>query len=194
MDTTSKKPLSREELVERLKAIAADETIRVENHGAMCYCPAEPFEKHVPCDLCGSDISYDIIMGDVHETILELVDEMADWGYDVKVKTVCKPCAEKIKEELYPVRMPKVDNEFTRRLILMRRDPVYLGEVNHVFYFRTSSDEDYHRAISNDHYQYKALLALMQNQQMYSGDYDESHYLADEINDIEFLTGIRYNV
>ena len=135
-----------------------------------------------------------MIMGDDHEAILEIVDEMADLGYDVKVETVCKSCAEKIKEELYPVRMPKVDNEFTRRRILMRHDPVYLSKVNHVFYFRTSSDEDYHRAISNDHNQYNAVLTLMKNEQMYSGDYDESHYLADEINDIEFLTGIRFNV
>ena len=194
MKDNTKKVLTKEELIERLKIIAADETPREESHGAMCYCPAPPIEEHVPCDLCGSDISYKKFMGDDHKLILQLVWEMANLGYDVKVETVCKSCAERIKEELYPAWKPKEDNELTRRMLLMRRDPVYLEEINHIFYFRTSSDQDYHRAISNEHNRYKTLLTLLQNRPMYNGRYDESHYIADEIDTLEFMTGIKFNV
>ena len=49
------KPLSKEELINRLKAIAADNTPRIENPGAMCYSPMVPSQEHFSCEICGGD-------------------------------------------------------------------------------------------------------------------------------------------
>ena len=172
----SKKHLSKEELVERLKAIAADETPRVESRGAMCYSPSIPKELHIKCQNCGCDITYDSFND--HRAIMACVNEISRLGYDAKLKTICNSCAETLKKELY----------------LDKKEDIWLDVINHVFCFRTSENEEYHRVIANDFYQYQALLTLLQNKPMYYGDYDESHYIADEIETLEFMTGIQFNV
>lgn len=181
----AKKPLSKDELIARLKAIASDDSPRIENFGAMCYSQMCPPEKHIGCDICGSDICY--FDWSTHDTILDLVAEIANLGYDVKIETVCKTCAEKIKKEVYPNMKSEDDEEFD-----WEKD-IWLDSINHVFYFRTSSDAEYHRAIANYKDSYRALLALLQNNPMYSDSRDGSHYIADEIDVLEFMTGIQFN-
>ena len=185
MNNTSKTPLTKEELVERLKAIATDDTPRIEHPGAMCYCPLLPTYKHTKCDDCGCDIIYD----EFDDTrIKKTVQEIAQLGYDVKLTTLCKACAEKLKNELFPNMKSRGEEDYDWK------NDVYIEKTNYVFYFRTTADVEYHRAISNNIYQYKALLTLMHNEPMYGGIYDESHYLADETDTLEYMTGIKFGV
>ena len=181
----AKNPLSKDELIARLKAIASDDSPRVENFGAMCYSQMSPPEKHEKCDMCGSDICYHD--WSTHDTILDLVEGIAKLGYDVKIETVCHSCAEKIKKEIYPNMKSEDEEGFD-----WEKD-IWLNSINHVFYFRTSSDSEYHRAIANYKYSYKALLALLLNIPMYNDSYNASHYIADEIDILEFMTGIKFN-
>lgn len=182
----AKKKLSKEELLARLKAIASDDSPRVEKFGAMCYSQMSPPEKHLKCDVCGADTSY--CDWNNHETILELVNDMAKLGYDVKVETVCESCAEKVKKEVYPDMKSPGDDNFD-----WDKD-IWLSDINHIFYFKTTSDIEYHRAIANYKNPYKALLTLFQNKPMYYDSYDASHYIADEIETLEFMTGIKFDV
>lgn len=170
------KPLSKEELIERLKAIAADDSPREEAMSAMCYSPSMPPMQKTKCDICGSEICY---FGWGDDKISDYVKGIASLGYDVKVETVCKSCAEKMKKEIYPNTKP--DDV----------DDIWLSEINHIFFFRTSVDEEYHRAIANDESQYRTLLAFLQNEKKYYDEYHECNYLADEIDTIEFMTGIK---
>ena len=82
--------------------------------------------------------------------IEELVKSIASMGYDVRVKSYCKKCCKKLKEELYPGidDVIVIDKEHSIDISLEKR--------NHVFYFRTDCNEPYHRAIANDslYYQY----------------------------------------
>ena len=165
------KSLSKEELLARLKAIASDNSPRIENFGAMCYSQMSPPEKHFKCDVCGTDTSY------------------SDWNnHDVKVETVCESCAEKVKKEVYPDMKSPNDDGFD-----WDKD-IWLSDINHIFYFKTTSDTEYHRAIANYWSPYKALLTLFQNKPMYYDSYDASHYIADEIETLEFMTGIKFDV
>ena len=97
MTLMEKKAKTKEELIERLKAIAADDTPRVRHEGAMCYSMAAPPEKHQKCDSCSKDICYHDC--DRHESISKLVEEMVKLGYDVKVEKLCESCTEKLKKE-----------------------------------------------------------------------------------------------
>lgn len=182
------KPLSKEELIERLKAIAADETPRVDNPGAMCYSPIAPQTKHAKCSACGCDIQYYDYNDIEDKPIKKLVKEIAHLGYDAKVSTICKTCAEKLKKELYPNMKSEDEDGFNWKTDFR------IDEINFVFYFRTSKETEYHRTIANSAYKYMALLTLLENERMYSGYYDESHYIADEIDTLEYMTGIKFNV
>lgn len=185
------KPLSKEELIARLKAIANDETPREVSNGAMCYCPRSLYEeeKHIKCDICGSDTVYTVYFtGDRHKSILAQVKRIADLGYDVKVESICESCAEKLKNELYPNSKSCGDEGFD-----WEKDICLCG-VNHVFYFRSSDEEEYHRAIADNIYKYEALLTLLENKPMYYDNYDNNYYIADEIDTLEFMTGIKFDI
>lgn len=180
----AKKPLSKEELVARLKAMAADETPRERHPGAMCYSICMPPENHLKCDMCGKDICYHSWN---HETVIEMVDKMKKLGYDVKVDTVCETCAKKLKVELYPdLKKPDDDgyDEFK---------DIHIFDINHIFYFRTSSDEQYHRAIAYHPYNYKPLLALMQNEHEFLDGHGANHFTDEEKESLEFMTGINFD-
>ncbi len=179
------KPLSKDELIARLKAIASDDSPRVHELCAMFYSRMSPPEKHIKCDLCGSDICY-FDWGE-RDTILDLVEEIAKLGYDVKIETTCKPCTEKIKKEVYPNMKSEDEEGFD-----WKKD-MWLSYINYVFFFRTSNDFEYHRAIANNTNSYKVLLTLLQNKPKYNDDRGASHYIADEIDVLEFMTGIKFN-
>ena len=184
-ENMGKKPLSKEELVARLKALAADNTPRVRHLGAMCYCVTDPPKKRFKCDLCGKNVIYQSWQ---HDDVVKTVNEMKELGYDVKLDTVCKTCAEKLKDELYPdLKKPGDDgyDEFK---------DIHLFEINHIFYFRTSEDEDYHRAIAYHSYDYEELLCLMQNQREYFDGHMKNHFLDEEKENLEFMTGIKFEL
>ena len=181
-----KKAKTKEELIERLKAIAADGTPRVRHEGAMCYSMAAPPEKHQKCDSCGIDICY--YDWNRHDNIVELVQEMAKLGYDVKVEHVCMSCGKKLKKEIYPNMKLEDDEGFD-----WDKD-IRISELNHVFYFRISSEEKYHRAIANSVEQYKSVLCLFQNKAEYQGGFGRNHFIDEELDTLEFMTGIHFEI
>ena len=181
-----KKPLTKEELIERLKAIAADDTPKQRHLGAMCYSMVEPPEKHHKCEMCGKDITYHD--WDRLESIVGLVQEMAKLGYDVKVKTVCESCAEELKKELYPNIKSEDDEGYD-----WEKD-IWIFDLNLIFYFRTSSEEEYHRAIANSENQYKSVLCLFQNKAEYQGGFGRNYFIDEELDTLEFMTGIHFEI
>ena len=180
-----KKPLSKEELIARLKAIAADDTPREVSMGAMCYSQMSPPTKHTKCNGCGCKITYHD--WNTHDTIVDLVEKIKSLGYDVKVEVICQNCGEKLKKEIYPDCKSCDDEEFDWD------NKVWISDINHAFYFRHTTDTEYHRAIANSVNNYKSLLILLQNKPMYRDRFDRSHYIADEISTLEFMTGINFN-
>ena len=180
-----KKPLSKEELVQRLKVMAADETPKVRHMGAMCYSIMEPPEKHFKCEMCGKEYSYHSWN---HDSIIEIVDEMKKLGYDVKVETVCKTCAEKLKNELYPDMKKPGDEGYDEFKDL------WIFDINHIFYFRTSSKDEYHRAIAHHPSDYKPLLSLMQNKSSFFSSQGRSCFVDEEVENLEFMTGIKFDI
>ena len=181
----AKKPLSREKLVARLKAIAADESLRIVRMGAMCYSASMPPEMHTACDICGCDIKF-FEYGDDGE-IIETVEKIKSLGYDAKVEEVCEACCDKLKMELYPNIKTLGDKDVDSD------DDICVGNLNYIFYFRLSPDEEYHREIANDCKLYKALLAFLRNKPKFTDYYDNEYYIADEIETLGYMTGIKCN-
>lgn len=183
----AKNTLSKEELIARLKIIAADETPRVENMGAMCYSEMAPPLKSTTCDACKGEIEY--YDWNTHDEIVKLVKQIKALGYDAKLEILCEECADKLKEILYPDSLSEDEDEEDNDESIR----VYTYEINHVFYFKLAEDSVYHRAIANDENLYRSLLTLLENKPMYSDSYDENHYIVDEINTLSFMTGINFN-
>lgn len=180
------KPLSKEELVARLKVIASDDTPRIRNFGAMCYMRGSAPEKHTNCDGCNNDIEYSDY--NTHDTILEMVRKMKILGYDVKVQTLCENCAEKLYKEADPESKIVLDEGF-----VFSKD-IFFHDINHIFYFKASGDTDYHKVITNNADKYQTLLTFLQNKVMYDDDDDYSHYIAEEKEILELMTGIKFDV
>lgn len=118
--------------------------------------------------------------------IKDCVKSMAHMGYDVKVESLCRNCCNKLKEELYPGinDVNIIDEEHTIYMSLDKR--------NHVFYFRTDSNEPYHRAIANDsiYYQYvQAFLQVVSNPRAHI--VLEDNFLSKQTHIIEYMTGLK---
>ena len=171
-----KKPLSREELIARLRAISADGTPREQHMGAMCYSIVMP-ERSALCDICKKEFTY--YEWGVRKRIESDVRKMANLGYDVKVEIVCSSCAEALKAELHP-------NEPDFPTVSIR-------DINFLLSFRTSPDEEYHRAIANIVDYYSSLLSLLKNSPMYFNRFDRNYYIADEKDVLRFMTGIDFD-
>ena len=98
--------LERENLIVRLKQMAGDdigsiiETRRSE--GAMCYSPAAPDMLYsFICPKCGREVkvqTYGYEYEHDIEIMQEIIYEMVDLGYDVKVRRVCSVCSQREKK------------------------------------------------------------------------------------------------
>ena len=75
-----------------------------------------------------------------------------------------------------------------------KHEKIRIGDLNHIFYFRLPDDIEYHRTIANREGQYAALLTLLQNEQKYGDYFGNSHYIADDIDTLEFMTGIKFDI
>lgn len=186
------KKLSREELIIQLQAISTEGGTRELMSGAMCYCPAphkispqwyDKFtrKKIVWCNKCHRLIICD---RDPNE-IEELVKSIASMGYDVRVKSYCKKCCKKLKEELYPDidDVIVIDKEHSIDISLEKR--------NHVFYFRTDCNEPYHRAIANDSLYYQYVHDYLEQTSKRGDSINGSHFTRWQRHVIEYMTGLK---
>lgn len=173
---TNKKALTKKELIERLKTIAADETPREYSMGAMCYSMGYPSPEPVKCDICGKEIKpeYD------HDDIKGYVEKFKQRGYDAKIQCLCFECADKTLAEIKPKLKPK-----------KRKEWLIEDTANYLFSFRISKEDDYYRVFENYSCMYRVLLAFLDGETSYLNDFDCRHYLADELEDLLQMTGIK---
>ena len=159
----------REELIQRLKAMAEEEVLPREQRlmGAMCYCPAAPDITYTfSCPRCGriiKELDYD--SRDELNKITSLVEEMKQLGYDVKTERVCSVCSGS-----------------------SGRHPL---DVDTLFYFRFRGMETYHVAVANCSWVYKVVLSFLRSENAYYGDRDELEYVSEQKDIIEKMLGIK---
>lgn len=148
----------REELIQRLKAMAEEEVLPREQRlmGAMCYCPAAPDITYTfSCPRCGRIIKeFDYDSRDELNKITSLVEEMKQLGYDVKIERVCSICSG--NSGMHPL------------------------DVDTLFYFRFKGMETYHVTVANHSPAYKVVLDFLCSKNPY---YD-SEYYKDIIEDM----------
>ena len=167
----AKESLSKEELIEQLKALSESETPESVHMGAMCYSPAPPQTHEVKCESCGKIVEgYDWERS--RTGIIKTVEEIRKLGYGAKVETVCAACAAKLG----------VKKEDGNALVE--------GRLYNVFYFKTKVDEHYHVAESSDEDEYEAVLAYLKKEPTYADYYGATRQVKDELNVIKRMTGI----
>ena len=161
---------TKEKLIEQLKALANDVTEIPLSMGAMCYSPAPRQPVMVKCESCGNQIqvlSWRRVGDDVLKKKIRTIEKL---GFDAKVKQLCSDCI--------------------RKLGLIDEDSLYDNEVYNVFYFKTKEQEYYHLAISNNEYDYDAVIAFLKGEKSYKDFYDATRLLKDEFALIKRMTGI----
>jgi len=159
----------REELIQRLKAMAEEEVLPPGQRpwGAMCYSPVAPNMTYTfTCPRCGrivKELDYDSRY-ELHK-IASMVNEMKQLGYDVKIERVCSICSGSSGK--HPL------------------------EVDTLFYFRFKGMEAYHVVVANNLQAYKIALAFLRSENAYYGDRDELEYVSEHRDVIEEMLGIK---
>lgn len=180
-----KNPLSKEELIKQLKAIAKKKTIlpTLPTMGVMCYSIAEPKEIIFKCEHCGKMYHISSLFWE-GDSIGKRVGEIRNLGYDAEVGAVCSKCA---------IKLGLIDeNDSTS----MDR------KIHWLFKFKARGQEKWHLAISNDPFDYDALIAFLKNEPTYIthmstyrsgyGFCDEPHFTKAKLGIIMQLTGIDF--
>lgn len=166
----SKECLTREELTERLKAIAKQETIEpISGPNAMCYSPRFFEPVSVKCDSCGNDIKTDDEFEEKLVKIKSFVKNINQLTFRAKIQCVCKKCATKLGFE----------NEIA---------PIV------VFYFKAKGDKDFRLAISEDPDDYEVVESFLVYNLVYnkipSLPPESEGIIKGNIDVIERMTGI----
>lgn len=177
-----KTPLSKEELIKQLRAIAKKKvplpTLPRPDMRVMCYCINAPEEVTIKCEHCGKmyHIPDPFYMG---HSIFDKVATIKDLGYDAAVEVVCSKCA---------IKLGLIDEYDSTSVI------------HHLFKFKARGQEKWHLAISNDPYDYDALIAFLENEPIYitngskyvrgHGWCDEPHFTKAKLDRIIQMTGI----
>ena len=166
----------REELIQRLKAMAEEEVLpQVQKEhrsgivqkllssmgveGAMCYDPVGPDITYTfTCPRCGrivKELDY-YSRYELHK-IASLVKKMKQLGYDVKTERVCSICS--------------------------GRSGKHPLDVDILFYFRFKGMETYHVAVANHSRAYKVVLDFLRSK--------NSYYVSEYKDVIERMLGIK---
>ena len=159
--------LTREELNERLSALAEipDETPTVP--GATCYIGTigEPEYTPLPCNTCSENAQMTEWQINSLEDIQATVNEIIKEGFDVKLDVIiaCKKCAAE-------------DN----------------ARYQTIFGIRFIDDADYHMVETINVFNYKILLAFLQEKTAYTDSYNDSYQLCYYLNVIEEMTGLKH--
>lgn len=95
-----KHSLNREELIEQLKELAAQElpTYLANHIGAMCYAPSMIDSFSTICQHCHRPLTYQAFHSD-EEMFNSIIKEIKDLGYDASLEVICGSCALEAKEE-----------------------------------------------------------------------------------------------
>ncbi len=187
-----KKPLTKEELIARLKANSAN-TERVEKKeefGAMCYCPAPRYryiERHVNCEICGADIEYSVPEWDKDSEakyIRKVVKQISQLGYEASVQLCCEKCARQFIDTYQANEKPKCVAEFDLLSV------THCNKINFLFSFKTKDSDTYHKCIANDSSQYDLLYMFLCNGAVYD---DVLALHIPDANILRYMTGIKFD-
>lgn len=175
-----KHSLNRQELIEQLKELAAQElpTYLANHIGAMCYEPSMEDNITACCNHCHRTMFFYAYRSN-EEKLNSIISEIKALGYDVIFEVICGSCALKAKEEAEFFDLP-----FTCE------NDIYEEGTYHLFSFKTKSDKDYHLAISDSLYDYQAVLAFLKGDAYFKDSYDRYHSIMDEQDTIKRMTGI----
>lgn len=177
-----KHSLNREELIEQLKELAAQElpTYLANHMGAMCYAPSMIDSFSATCQHCHRPLLYQAFNND-EEKLNSIISDIKALGYDVTFEVICGSCALKAKEEAEFFDLP-----FTSEA------DIYEEGTYHLFGFKTKSDKDYHQAITEMEslYDYQAVLAFLKGDTYFKDSYNRYHSIMDEQDTIKRMTGI----
>lgn len=181
------KPHTKEELIKRLKEIAAQEIPDERNIGAMCYSKMPPPESTCKCENCGKSINYMSWDGD---GINNTVKKIAKLGFDAKVIVLCGECFKETIKELYP-QFNTEDFFYDLKVDEDKTIELYPDDRNFLFYFRTNAEEPYHRVLANSPFYFELLLNFLKGKSHYLDEYDEDVFIKEHLYIIEYMTGIK---
>ncbi len=188
-----KKPLTKEELIARLKANSAN-TERVEKKeefGAMCYSPLPRYryiERHVNCEICGADIEYSVPEWDKDSEakyIRKVVKQISQLGYEASVQLCCEKCARQFIDTYQANEKPKCVAEFDLLSV------THCNKINFLFSFKTKDSDTYHKCIANDSSQYDLLYMFLCNGAVY--DDVLALHIPDAKDILRYMTGIKFD-
>ena len=132
--------VEREELIQRLKAMAEEEVVPSDTNLVMtCYYPISETQKFT-CPRCGRIALEHNIRGNLH-AIISMVEEMKQLGYDAKIERVCSICSG--NSGMHPL------------------------DVDTLFYFRFKGMETYHVTVANHSPAYKVVLDFLRSKNPY---------------------------
>ena len=161
-----KESLTREELTERLRAIADEEVEKPEFHGAMCYEPMVPQPAMIKCDICGCNIEVDTIQKNINSYLKHTATAIRKLNYDAKIDCFCSKCFSVVK------------------LNTNKKTPYY------VFFFKAKGDLTYHKALITDSNDLEIILSFLRNKNKYKVDSYNEGLIKDNLDVIERMTGI----
>lgn len=131
--------VEREELIQRLKAMAEEVVPPDTNLIMTCYYPISETHKFT-CPRCGRIALDHNIRGNLH-AIISMVEEMKQLGYDAKIERVCSICSG--NSGMHPL------------------------DVDTLFYFRFKGMGTYHVTVANHSPAYKVVLDFLRSKNPY---------------------------
>ena len=183
-----KQPLSKEELIQRLKVLSEiDPKSLPPEMTAMCYCPSAPpydppsIKIKLTCQHCKKKYPFDcnhlyrFLFGKpLFKRISLIVKQINELGYDCHTEMWCKEC----------IGNAGIKDKFGEY-------PLSGGNLLLVFFFKTEGQEEYHKAISDNDYDYRVVLAFLKNEPTFKDDYRCIQHTINHIDTIQYMTGIK---
>ena len=163
------KSFNRQELEDRLKAMAEDEDMKTgeRSMGAMCYCPATPEKITVTCEQCGKQVE----MRGRHQ-MHDYVNELRKLGLDCKLELWCKDCCKGIQD-----------------ISTTEKEEILWAPINFAFYARLKPEDEYVRSFVFLP-ELQTLYQFLINQNRYSGRYGVTHFVGEETETVKRLLGL----
>ena len=163
------KSFNRQELEDRLKAMAEDEDMKTgeRSMGAMCYCPATPEKITVTCEQCGKQVE----MRGRHQ-MHDYVNELRKLGLDCKLELWCNDCCKGIQD-----------------ISTTEKEEILWAPINFAFYARLKPEDEYVRSFVFLP-ELQTLYQFLINQNRYSGRYGVTHFVGEETETVKKLLGL----
>ena len=163
------KSFNRQELEERLKAMAEDEDMKTgeRSMGAMCYCPTMPEKVTLKCDQCGKKVE----MRSGHE-MRNYVKALRKLGLDCKLELWCEDCCKGIKD-----------------ISTIKKEEILWAPTNFAFYARLKPEDEYVRSFVFLP-ELQTLYQFLINQNRYSSRYGVTHFVGEKTETVERLLGL----